>query len=79
MVTKILQARRAAGITQHEIARAIGKTTMWLSLAERGLTPVSPEMEQHILTLVHRLSWLNETVARKREELVSDVRQAAAR
>ena len=78
-VTKILQARRCAGLTQHEVARPLGMTAMWLSLAERGLTPLDHATEQRILTLIARLARLNETVARKKKELVADMRIAAAR
>jgi hypothetical protein len=78
-VSRILLARRVAGLYQHEVARPLGRTVMWLSLAERGLTPLSPETEACILTLIQRLAHLNATVAEKRKELVEDLRVEAAR
>lgn len=79
MITStILRERRANGLRQHEIARPLGKTEMWLSLAERGLIQLRPETEKQILLLIRRLSRLNEHVARRRAEIVEDVRAKTA-
>lgn len=44
MGAKLRQARESAGLTQLEVARAVGKSDRWVSDLERGVLEISPLM-----------------------------------
>ena len=68
-IPRILRERRLAGLTQHEVARPLGKTAMWLSLAERGLIGLDPVVEAHVLKVIRRLDKFNETTKENKEKI----------
>ena len=74
MDSKIRNARLRARLSQAEVGAAIGKSDMWVSLAERNRVPVTTELERRILKAISGLSDIRETQRRSVENLQADLR-----
>lgn len=71
---KIRELRIAADLSQSELAAAVGRTGMWVSLVEAGKAELSPESERKLLLAVERLAWLKQQLALSKAELTNDLR-----
>lgn len=52
MRTDLIEARRAAGLTQQQVAEAIGKDQGTVSRYETGATPVDRDVAKHLASLL---------------------------
>ena len=72
-MSPIRKSRLRAGLSQTEVAGAMGKGHAWLSYCENGVIPVSPALEAHILRTIDRLVEFNKVTRANRERLVADL------
>lgn len=72
--SKLRNARLQAGVSLAEVGAAIGRSDMWLSYVERGMTTVPRDIENRIMVAIERLAELRAAQRRRKVELAEELR-----
>ena len=74
---QLSKMRRAAGLTQRQVAEAIGITRSAIAIFEAGIRPVPASRVQHIESAIHRLAATRRYTERVWKESITEARAAA--
>jgi transcriptional regulator with XRE-family HTH domain len=72
VMSEILQARQRAGLKQHDVAAAVGRSVYVFDKMEQGLTKITPDEEAAILRAIARVAAFESAMLRRREEFLAD-------
>lgn len=75
----IHKARTEAGLTQIEVGAVIGRSSMWMSKVERGVTQVNAAVEAKILRAIEKLAHFRESVREEQVALAEELRLPSPR